>query len=141
MRILILDDNEIVVTAPEEYSFCDYRDDELVQTANVKTFVDKFFREEWDEVWIDHDLGRLKINGRTATKEIYNYILGSGRRMVSSPYVKITTMNPSAAMLMEDDIRACGLNVVRYPISYMGPHGISRGGIFQEKEQDKCTKH
>ncbi len=132
MKILVLDDNEIIRTAPEAYFINphDYRDDEFTQTRNVRNFVDLFFTGEWDLVWIDHDLGTGKINGRTATKEIYNYILGSGRKMTSNPGIWITTMNPSVSDNMESDIRACGLKVMSFPISALGPYGISRGEII-----------
>lgn len=47
MRILVLDDNKIERKAPDTDILVnphDYREDEFVQTVNVKTFVDKFFR-------------------------------------------------------------------------------------------------
>lgn len=129
MKILVLDDNEIIRTAPEAYFINphDYRDDEFTQTRNVRNFVDLFFRGEWNLVWIDHDLGTGKINGRTATKEIYHYILGSGRKMKSTPEIWITTMNPAVADNMASDLRSCSFTVKVLSISSLGPHGISRG--------------
>lgn len=132
LRILVLDDNEIVRTAPESYFVDphDYRDDEFTQTRNVRKFVEHFFKGEWDLVWIDHDLGTGKINGRTATKDIYDYILGSGRKMKSTPEIWITTMNPAVADNMVSDLVACKLNVKVFPISALRDYGISRGDII-----------
>lgn len=132
MKILVLDDNEIVRTAPASYFIDphDYRDDEFTQTRNVQRFVNLFYQGEWDLVWIDHDLGTGKINGRTATKEIYNYILGSGRKMMSDPEIWITTMNPAVAGNMVSDLIPCNFRVKAFPISALGPYGISRGEII-----------
>ena len=133
MRILVLDDNKIERKAPDTDILVnphDYREDEFVQTVNVKTFIDKFFRQEWDEVWIDNDLGDPTQNGRTATKEIYNYILGSNRKMASSPLIRITTMNVSAATTLLSDLVACDLNAIICPISSLDLYGVSRGDLL-----------
>lgn len=132
MKILVLDDNEIIRTAPEPFFVDphDYRNDEFTQTRNVRKFVNQFFRGDWDQVWIDHDLGTGKITGRTATKEIYHYILGSGQKMKSDPEIWITTMNPAVSDNMKLDLAACGLKVRVFPISALGDYGISRGNTI-----------
>ena len=129
MQILVLDDNEILCYEPESFldNPHDYREDAITQTANVKDFVRLFFTEEWAEVWIDHDLGNTAYNGRTATKDIYNYILGSGRKMKSEPLIRITSMNDYAAKIMISDLQQCGLSVIRYPISRFADYGVRRG--------------
>lgn len=129
MRILVLDDNEIVRSAPADYwdDPHDYREDEFVQTKDVKEFVKLFFTEEWDLVWIDHDLSQGHITGRTATKDIYNYMLGSNRKVKRVDEVWVTTMNPSGANAMVSDLVACELRVKSAPISALCDYGISRG--------------
>lgn len=129
MRILVLDDNEIL-RGEADPGFDDYRDDVFIQTRNVKQFVDRFFRECWDQVWIDHDLGDPSQSGRTATKEIYKYIRGSGRKMLATPDIRVTTMNPSAAKTMLSDLEQCGLPCFYTPISGMGVRGITRGDVI-----------
>ena len=132
MRILVLDDDQIVVRAPESYYVDphDYREDEFVQTKDVPVFVHRFFREEWDEVWIDHDLGNLVPTGRTATHSINYHMLGADRKPVSNPKILITTMNVSAARTMADDLARAGLNVHIVPISFLNGQGISRGEVI-----------
>lgn len=129
MKILVLDDNEIIRTAPQPFFVNpnDYRNDDFTQTRNVRKFVTQFFTGDWDLVWIDHDLGTGKINGRTATRDIYNYILGSGRKMKSDPEIWITTMNPAVADNMKSDLANCGFDVKAFPISALRDYGISRG--------------
>lgn len=140
MNILVLDDNEILRGAPEDPTYShDYRNDTFTQTRNVRRFVELFFWEVWDEVWFDHDLGLGLINGRTATKDIYNYMRGSGRVPVSDQMLlRVITMNPSSADTMVSDLeqafrtdensgRFC---IVRTPISSMEWVGISRGNLI-----------
>jgi len=131
MRILVLDDNKIIRSAPEDYfdDPHDYREDEFVQTKDVKEFVKLFFREQWDAVWFDHDLGGPK-NGRHATKDIHHYILGCGRLVHGRPLCVIITMNPSAANNMISDLVAANLLVRYAPISALAPYGISRGDLL-----------
>lgn len=132
MRILVLDDNEIVCSAPEDYFTDphDYREDEFFQTKDVKEFVTLFFTEEWDLVWIDHDLSQGRITGRTATKDIYNYMLGSNRKVKRVDEVWVTTMNPSGANAMVSDLQQCGFKIKAFPISALSDYGISRGRLI-----------
>lgn len=129
MHILVLDDSEIIRRAPADWFYDphDYREDEFVHTKDVKEFVRLFFTEEWDLVWIDHDLSQGHITGRTATKDIYNYMLGSNRKVKRVDEVWVTTMNPSGANAMVSDLVACGLRVKSAPISALSDYGISRG--------------
>lgn len=134
MRILVLDDNRIIRAAPDKmyHNPHDFREDEFVQTRSVRKFVELFFKETWDLVWIDHDLGTGKINGRTATRDIYNYICGSNRKSVSQPKVWITTMNPSVGETMLSDLKECGFDAICLPISSLYDQGISRGEIITD---------
>lgn len=132
MRILVLDDNEIIRSAPADFFIDphDYREDEFVQTKDVKEFVRLFFKEEWDLVWIDHDLSQGQITGRTATKDIYNYMLGSGRQIKRVDEVWVTTMNPSGANAMVSDLQRCGFKIKAFPITALIDYGISRGQLI-----------
>lgn len=137
MNILVLDDQEILRNAPEVYDssslFHDFREDTFRQTRYVREFVALFFTGDWDEIWINHDLADPPNTGRTATKEIYNYILGSGRKMVSvHPLIRIISMNPNGAEQMQSDLTACGfLHVLRSPISSTFVIGVFRGDTIR----------
>jgi len=138
MRILVLDDNEIIRRAPADYFVDphDYREDEFVQTMDVKEFVRLFFTEEWDQVWIDHDLGSGRPTGRDATKDIYNYICGSNRKVKRIGEVWVTTMNPSASNNMVSDLIKCSAYLdyvfkINYvPIGSLHDYGITRGALL-----------
>ncbi len=129
MRILVLDDQEILRKKPAD-GYHDYRDDLFIQTRRVRKFVDRFFRECWDEVWIDHDLNNPSESGRTATKEIYHYMLGSGRKPLSTPDIKIISMNVVGARAMTGDLLACGFRCLYTPISMYDFAGIERGNTI-----------
>lgn len=137
MKVLVLDDNEILRYAPEDYMVDahDYRNDEFTQTVNINKFVDFFFHKVWDEVWIDHDLGHPTNNGRTATKKIYEKFLGDGWKMQSEPLIRITTMNDAVAKILMSDLQQCGFNVIRFPISSLGAYGIVRGKTLNVFDQ------
>lgn len=135
MKILVLDDQEIIRRAAEDYYVDphDYRKDEFTQTTDVKEFVELVFSGEWDEIWIDHDLGQGNITGRTATKDIYDQIGGLGRKLNGNPTFLIITMNPSAVNSMLSDLVMVGLPAIWRSISFLEPLGISRGDYLTKK--------
>lgn len=125
-RILILDDNEIVFGAPENYLVDprDYRMDDVTQVAHPDLFWQEFDAGGWDEVWLDHDLG-LTTTGRDVTKRMAEL----GHDGQSFPMlIVITSMNGVAGDAMEGDLRRyTDATVQRCPISFLSPYGVMRG--------------
>lgn len=129
MKILILDDNEIVFTAPESFMVDphDFRLDTIVQVARPSIFWEEYPMMEWDEVWLDHDLGNPKFNGRTVTKALAELGHEQGRL---TPHFVVLTMNPSAANSMVSDLAPYAS--VRYaPISCYRDCGVNRGLLIR----------
>lgn len=128
MKILVLDDNELLFTAPASYFIDphDYRTDTVVQVCHPDAFWDQYETDIWDEVWIDHDLGNPKFSGRDVTKR-YGEMAHAGRKFTEK--IVIITMNPAVADNMGSDIlsQSPGAKVTRCPISFLGDSGVSRG--------------
>lgn len=129
MKILVLDDHEILRYPPDENleDPHDYTKDEFTQTVNINQFVDFFFNKEWDEIWIDHDLGHPTKTGRTATKKIYQKLSEAGWKMKSNPIIRITTTDDFVAKILRSDFEGFGLRVIRAPLSSMRPYGVVSG--------------
>lgn len=132
MKILILDDNEIIFGAPEEYyqDPHDYRKDTVVQVSHPNFFWEEFPKEDWDEIWLDHDLGLPGYNGQDVTREF-------SRRAFYGEKCRanfiILSMNPLAAQRMVSDLHLFSVNVKAIPISFMGDLGVSRGFLIKDR--------
>lgn len=133
MKILVLDDNELIIRAPESYfeNPHDYREDDIVQVAGCDAFWFQHKLGGWDEVWLDHDLGNPMEDGRTVTKQIAE-LSHMGVRF-SETFVVIS-MNPVAAQTMVSDLATGGHNKMAYaPISSLGSYGVSRGNHIYDR--------
>lgn len=135
MRILILDDNEIIFGAPADYLVDphDYRNDEVVQVSHPDVFWQVYEEDVWDEIWLDHDLGLSHFTGRDVTKR-FNEMAHAGRRFSSTFYV--VTMNPSIATIMISDLRVHPQTLAYFvPFGQFGQLGATRGGRIQNRRK------
>lgn len=140
MKILVLDDNKLVIRAPADYFVDphDYRTDVIVQVASRNAFMEMFDLGDWDSVWLDHDLGDHRFTGRDATKWIYS--LQGLEFHIPAEFV-ITTMNPAVADSMASDLANTGVPVKRIPISHMRDHGIERGDFIPMNDRRHPIYH
>lgn len=136
MNILILDDQEIIFTAPADYWVepHDFRSDNVVQVAHPDEFWIMMARTdiEWDLIWLDHDLGDPDYNGRTVTKKLAE--LGHEGIPFDHLTFWITTMNPHMSQDMYRDLKHyTDAEVIRRPISLLHDLGVNRGGVLINK--------
>lgn len=130
MKILILDDNEIIFGAPEDFLIDphDFREEYVVQVTHPYDFWKEFKKESWDEIWLDHDLGDSRMTtGRNVTRKIAEMV---HQGFEFSSLFRVITMNPSAAVSMMSDLRTSGVLVVQHPISALSHFGVSRGDVI-----------
>lgn len=138
MKILVLDDNEIIRSAPADYfvNAHDYRTDNFTQTRYVEEFLILLYsHNDWDEVWMDHDLGNPDENGMIAVKAILENLYVFKRKVPGSPLFVITTMNPAISNRMYDDL-ASVVHVIRKSMSSLGDFGISRGNYIPLSQKE-----
>lgn len=127
MKILILDDQQIVFRAPESYFVDphDYRNDQIVQVSHPAYFWEEYEQgQPWDEIWIDHDLGLPGYSGEDVTREFKRRAF-YGETFTAE--VIVTTMNPHAAKRMMLDLNRFGdIRAAARPIGFLEPLGVSR---------------
>lgn len=141
MNILVLDDNELVIKAPEDYFVDphDYRTDTIVQVACPDTFWSEYSKREfWHQIWLDHDLGHHDYSGRTVTMRFYTE--GPVHQDRVGVFYVITN-NPGTAKTMESDLFYTGVPVVRFPQSSLIRHGIHRGKVIFLDERSEPVIH
>jgi hypothetical protein len=121
MKLLILDDQEILIDPPDDPSHHDFTKDEICQVMDEEDFKHCLLTEDWDEVWLDHDLGpddycgiHTGWNGKKATLWIAEYTHYNGPLNVG--LFRVTTMNIRRAPEMVDDLERAGYRVCRTPI-------------------------
>lgn len=139
MNILILDDQEIIFTAPADYFVDphDFRADNVVQVTHPMEFmnfmVNGTLDGPWDMVWLDHDLGTPDYSGRDISKWIAE-TAHANEGIYDDIEFWITTMNPHASKQMYMDIDHYTNAIVhRYDMSSLRDLGISRGGNLVDK--------
>lgn len=131
MRILILDDNEIIVDDPETYVVDPdpFKTDEILQVRGPVPFFRLLYDEPWDEVWLDGDLGDPSFSGQRAT-----YLISEEfhmrRKVPTVGLWRIITMNTVAGPRMQSDLEGCGFKVVQTPIFLFAAGGIRRGELI-----------
>jgi hypothetical protein len=130
MNILILDDNEIIFTAPADYFVDphDYRKDTVMQVSHPNFFWDEYYKMKWDEIWIDHDLGLPTYNGEDVTREIARRWFEG---ITFEEHFIVTTMNPVAAKRMMMDLRHFSAKAI--PVSFMQDLGVHRGDLIRDR--------
>lgn len=136
MHILILDDNELVFTAPADYFVDphDYRKDSTVQVATPANFWAEYnAREYWDEVWLDHDLGHHAYNGKTVTLQFYN---DGDIHKDRVGLFRVITNNPSASKNMATDLVRTDVEVVCTSQVSMRDWGIHRDDLIPHDVRD-----
>ena len=130
MKILVLDDQKIQTHAPAAWLAdpVDYREVIFTQFRRVQSFLDSLYADEFDEVWMDHDLGlTLTETGKTATYKIlekYNF----DRILPKSTNFVLISNNPAGRQAMLSDLEAVpGIVANIHPMTFMYDLGISRG--------------
>ena len=133
MKILVLDDNEIIVRRPFSDDFHDYTQDEFTVIPTVREFLIALYdNTEWDEVWLDHDLGLYE--GKTGLDAV-KAVMGTGMEHDNWPKVKkfIITTNSPVGDRMADDLKCQLWDVVRKPMYLLSDYGICRGDLIPVK--------
>lgn len=137
MKILILDDDEILFMRPPGNIIdpFDFKNAEIVQVNSTKAFFEVFDEDpNWDEIWIDNDLGPDSTFGNSG--------MGLSKRLAHDYYdeplttvelFRVTTMNASVQNTIADNLSQTGTAVVISPISVMECYGVCRGDTFHPK--------
>lgn len=133
MKILILDDDEILFVNPPDSS--PYINADVTQVNSVKAFFEVFNNDpNWDEIWVDNDLGTYATPGNSgiglSKRFCFDY---RNEPLTTVKAFRVTTMNPSAQMTIADNLRQTGVGVVISPISILESYGICRGDTFHPK--------
>ena len=133
MRILVLDDNLLQVRAPNDYVVepHDYREDYIVQVARPSVFWDQYYKGGWDELWLDHDLGKTTYNGRFVSKGL-SKLYHEGQPVRER--ILVITMNPIAGDHMISDLtHKTDIRALRWPISILNDNGVTRGDLITDR--------
>jgi hypothetical protein len=123
--ILVLDDMVIE---------CTNENLNITQTCDMAKFFELLLAHKWDEVWLDHDLGK-DWSGRTITRMIDECARTQQDFEPDVGVFRVITMNPSTAATMVSDLSYYNCEIT--PISALAPSGVKRGWfLFIDPERE-----
>ncbi len=129
MKVLILDDNRVLMGMPLKSGLQDYSTAYVVQPPSVTQFLNELYSCTWDEVWLDHDLGTGLHSGRTVTRTIQEHAIMWDNYPKVGIFL-ITTNNTEGAKYMFSDLSCIDAPVILAPMWMLHDHNVWREGLI-----------
>jgi len=106
MRILVIDDMRQFKTEPVDAEVVYAR----TSREGLRTLRDD---KEWDQIYLDHDLGYDDHQGADTIRPVLAYIEEHSEEFIRRPLFCVITSNGYAGDMMVRSLSVCGLSVQR----------------------------